>query len=212
MKLEISNLVKYMKKLSFFNYEILNSGNISIRLSGGLIAIKPSGMSYNKISKNEVSIVNLKGKHLSGLKPSSDIFIHLEIYIKRPEINCVIHTHSHYATLMSLENEPLKVLSTLHADYFGKEIYCMPYLNHRTENIGKRFVETKEDIVLLGRHGALLADKNPEKAINKIVVLEEIAKINFHAGFLSKEIKSLDKNDINSLNEYYSKKYGQKTK
>lgn len=210
MKITTLDLLKYMKELSFLNFETANSGNISIRLDNGFIAIKPSGMNYSKIHKNQISIVSLNGKKISGLNPSSDLQMHIDIYINRPEINCVIHTHSHYATVMSMLNKSLKIITTMQADHFGKEIFCMPYLNHRKENIGKKFTKTKENVVLLERHGALLVDKDPRKALVKMIALEEIARINFHSLFLPKKIKSLKSKDVDSLNTYYSKKYGQK--
>ncbi len=181
MNLISSDLIIYMKDLATLNLEVLNSGNISIRLANGLIAIKPSGLAYNNIKKNKVSLINKQGKHISGLKPSSDIAIHLEIYLRKPEINCIIHTHSHYATVMSILGKPLKILSTLHADYFGREIFCMPYVNHRIENIGTRVVKSKENVMLLSHHGTLVIDKDPRRAIKNVVALEEISKINFHA-------------------------------
>jgi len=208
MEYEINDLLKYAKKLGSYNLDKLSSGNISLRLSNGFIAIKPTGYTYDELTIDNISIIDLDGNHIKGDKPSSDLMIHIEIYKKRDDINCIIHTHSHYATVMSCLNKPLKVLTTLQADYFGKDIYCMPYMNHRTSNIGIEALKSGEDIMLLERHGTLMFQDNIIKLIKKAVILEEIAKLNYNILQINKEYNSLNEKDINKLNDYYSNKYG----
>lgn len=201
------DFIKYMHELAKHNLDKLNCGNISLRLSNGLIAIKPTGMSYDQVNITNVSIVDMKGNLLSGEKPSSDVEFHLHIYKHKPEINCIIHTHSHYATVMSCLNKPLKVLTTLQADYFGKDVWCMPYTNHRTKSIGERAVKSGEKVMLLERHSSLIFDEKPIKAIKNAVILEEIAKINYHIEMINPNIKKIKDKDIDSLNNYYQNEY-----
>lgn len=204
---QVVDFVKYMEKLAKHNLDKLSCGNISLRLSNGLIAIKPSGFSYDEVNMTNVSMVDMEGNHLSGEKPSSDLDFHLHIYKHKPEINCIIHTHSHYATVMSCLKKPLKVLTTLQADYFGKDVWCMPYTNHRTQSIGERAVKSGEKVMLLERHGTLMFHECPKKLIKYAVVLEEIAKLNYFIENLYNEISKLENNDIKNLNNYYNKNY-----
>lgn len=205
----VSDFINYTKKLASYNLDKLNSGNFSLRLSKNTFAIKPSGLNYEELTLENISVVNLDGEHLSGLKPSSDLMVHLSIYKKRGDINCIIHTHSHYATVMSSLNANLSVLSTLQADYFGGDIPCIKFINHRKHNIADKILKSKNEVFLLEKHGTFIIDELPEDAIKKTYILEEVAKINFNLKLL-KKIKKIKKSDISILNKYYYTKYGNK--
>lgn len=204
------DLLNYVKELKKHNLDILSSGNISLRLDANHIAIKPTGLNYDDLTLEDISVVDLQGNLILGLKASSDLDIHLKIFSERKDINCIIHTHSHYATVMSCLNLSLKVLTTLHADYFGKEILCMRYINHRKSNLGVKFIELHTNVCLLERHGTLIVDADPKKAIKSAVVIEEISKLNFHIMQLQRKISPMLEEDICSLNEYYATTYGNK--
>src|SRR3989344_8664539 len=210
-KYEPLDFIEYMNELAKHKLDKLSCGNISLRLSNNLIAIKPTGMSYNEVNIENVSIVNISGKHLFGEKPSSDLDFHLQIYNNKPEINCIIHTHSHYASVMSCLKKPLKILTTLQADYFGKDIWCMPYKNHRTGSISEKIIKSGNKVVLLERHGTLILDEKPEKAIKNAVILEEIAKLNYHIEMIESKVKKIKDKDIGALNKYYQNAYAIKT-
>src|SRR3989344_88868 len=168
-----NQLIVCARKLSMAGTEVLNSGNISIR-EGNTIVIKPSGKSYESLEVQDVSVVALDGLHVSGLKPSSDLSVHLTIYRSRPNVRCIIHTHSHYATVMSVLQRSLEPLCSMHADYFGTEIPCLPYVNHRTKNFGTSFLAANVKACLLSSHGVLVVDEVPALAVEKAIVLEEI--------------------------------------
>ncbi len=198
-----------IRQLDGYDLEFLSSGNMSIRLGEDLFAITPSGIPYDQLTEEDVSIVNSKGELLEGLKPSSDLGFHLTIYKKREDVSSIIHSHSHYAVVMSALGKPLRVLSTLHADYFGQNIPCMRYVNHRTGDVGEEFIALKTNQALLKFHGTIIVDSDPGRVIKKTVALEEVARINFHINLLGKKITSLSNTDIGQLSSYYTKQYGQ---
>ena len=74
-------------------------GNVSgIDREEGIVAIKPSGVSYEELTPEAVVLVNLDGNVVEGdLNPSSDTKTHLVLYQNFPEIGGVVHTHSPYA-------------------------------------------------------------------------------------------------------------------
>lgn len=207
---KVQDILKYMGKLEDENLDILSCGNISVRLDKDKIAIKPSGLSYNEVNISNISIVDLTGRQISGLKPSSDLASHLIVYKNKENINCIIHSHSHYATVMSTLVGSLKIFSTIHADYFGREIHSLPYINHRNNNFGQQLVNANEDVAFLERHGTVVINESIEKAFKNIVVLEEISKINYDILCFSKSIKQINSKDVKILNHYYYKDYGQK--
>ena len=75
-------------------------GNVSgIDRESGLFVIKPSGVEYEKLSPEDMVVLDLEGNVVEGkYRPSSDTATHIEIYKKFPEIGGVVHTHSPWAT------------------------------------------------------------------------------------------------------------------
>lgn len=86
-------------------YELvsLTCGNLSVRMPTGEILVTPSGMMYEKMSIDDMIVMDLDGNIIEGTrKPSSDTPAILHIFRERPDINAVIHTHQPYATAISL--------------------------------------------------------------------------------------------------------------
>lgn len=82
------------------------------------------------LQKKDTNVIDAHGKLLKGKMPSSDLKLHIKIYESNKNINCIVHTHSHYATVMSILEKDLDVLSTMQADYFGAKILCLKFANH----------------------------------------------------------------------------------
>ena len=95
-------------------------GNVSgIDRASGLVVIKPSGVSYEEMTADDMVIVDLDGNVIEGkLKPSSDTPTHLELYKAFPNIGGVVHTHSRWATSFAQAGMPIEPTGTTHADYF----------------------------------------------------------------------------------------------
>lgn len=87
--------------------------------ASGIMAIKPSGVSYATLSEADMVLVDVATGHvLEGkLKPSSDTPTHCELYRRLPGIGGVVHTHSTHATVWCQAGRPLPCLGTTHADY-----------------------------------------------------------------------------------------------
>ena len=95
-------------------------GNASgIDRASGLIAIKPSGVPYEKLQASDMVITDLDGNVVEGmLRPSSDLATHVELYKAFPDIGGVVHTHSRFSTSWAQAGREIPCLGTTHADYF----------------------------------------------------------------------------------------------
>ena len=69
-------------------------GNVSeIDRESGIFAIKPSGVDYDKLTPDDMVLVDLEGKKVEGkYNPSSDTATHVELYKAYQEIGGVVHT------------------------------------------------------------------------------------------------------------------------
>src|SRR5580698_9226840 len=95
-------------------------GNASaVSREDGVIAIKPSGVPYDKMTPADMVITDLKGKIVEGsLRPSSDLPTHAALYRAFPSIGGVVHTHSRHATAWAQAAREIPCYGTTHADYF----------------------------------------------------------------------------------------------
>ncbi|MCM8537603.1 MAG: L-ribulose-5-phosphate 4-epimerase AraD [Lentisphaeraceae bacterium] len=98
----------------------LTWGNVSgIDRDSGLVVIKPSGVSYDKMQRQDLVVLDLDGNVVEGeLNPSSDTPTHLHLYKAYPQIGGITHTHSLNATAMCQMGQELPCIGTTHADHF----------------------------------------------------------------------------------------------
>jgi L-ribulose-5-phosphate 4-epimerase len=96
----------------------LTWGNASgIDRSSGLVAIKPSGVPYERLTREEIVVVDLQGEVLDGgRRPSTDTPTHLALYEAFDEIGGIVHVHSSWATAWAQAQREIPVLGTTHAD------------------------------------------------------------------------------------------------
>jgi L-ribulose-5-phosphate 4-epimerase len=173
---------------------IFTWGNVSgIDREKGLVVIKPSGVSYEKMKPKDMVVLNLYGQVVEGnLKPSSDTPTHLVLYRQFENIGGVVHTHSEWATSWAQAGKGIPAVGTTQADYFYGEIPCTRKMtNEEIEGeyeleTGKVIVERFKDLnadsipgVLVNNHGPFSWGKDAHDAVHNAVVMEEVAKMTF---------------------------------
>jgi L-ribulose-5-phosphate 4-epimerase len=210
----VSNFIKFNRVIENEKLNPLTSGNSSIRVNNNLIAIKPTGMRFSKIREKDISIIDMDGKLIKGKLSSSDSPLHLMLYKSISDINCVVHTHSHYASVFSILGKDISPLSTLHADFFGGKVPCLCFANHKTKEVINTIQNNidkikKANAFLIGNHGAFIIGKDTEKTFKMAIALEESARLNYHALLISRHIKKIPKTDIEIMHKYYLTRYGQ---
>ena len=172
---------------------IFTWGNVSaIDRETGLVVIKPSGVSYDVMKKEDMVVVDLEGKIVEGkLNPSSDTPTHIVLYKAFPEIGGVVHTHSTYATSWAQAGRDIPNIGTTHADYFSQDIPCTRDMTEAEVMGGAYELETGNVIVerfnsidpnhvpgvLVKNHGPFSWGKDASDAVHNAVVMEQVAKM-----------------------------------
>lgn len=167
-------------------------GNVSgIDRESGLFVIKPSGVDYDKLTWEDMVVMDLDGNKVEGkYKPSSDTATHLELYKAFPDVGGIVHTHSAWATSWAQAGRGIPCYGTTHADYMYGEIPCVRNLTKEEideayeKNTGVLIAEHfagKEYMampaVLCKNHGPFTWGKDAHEAVHNAVVLEEVAKM-----------------------------------
>ena len=173
---------------------IFTWGNVSaIDRATGLVVIKPSGVSYEKMKAKDMVVVDLDGNVVEGtLKPSSDTPTHVILYKAFPEIGGVVHTHSTYATAWAQAGCDIPNIGTTHADYFHRAVPCTGDMTHAQidgdyeAETGAVIVERFRGLdplhtpgVLVKNHGPFAWGRDAHEAVYNATVLEQVAKMAF---------------------------------
>ena len=177
-------------------------GNVSaIEPEEGLVVIKPSGVEYEKMSPEDMVVMSLDGAQIEGrLRPSSDTPTHLELYRNFRGIGGVVHTHSQWATIWAQAGLDIPAYGTTHGDYFYGAVPCTREMTPEEIageyeiNTGRVIVETfnkgndwaSMPGVLVSSHGPFTWGGDCFEAVEKAVVLEQIAMMAYYTRSLGK--------------------------
>ncbi|MGN2272498.1 L-ribulose-5-phosphate 4-epimerase [Priestia megaterium] len=198
-------------------------GNVSaIDRDSGLFVIKPSGVTYEKMTAQDMVVVDLDGRVVEGeLNPSSDTLTHAVLYKHYPEIGGIAHTHSTWATIWAQAGLDVQAMGTTHADTFYGSVPCARFLTEKEVNdgyeveTGKVIIETFEERgldvlavpgILLQGHGPFTWGKDAKSAVMNSVVLDEVSKMNFFTQKLNGLAEELPQR---ILDKHYLRKHGQ---
>lgn len=154
-------------------------GNLSVRLDEQHMLVTPSGLDYRRLTPADMVKVNLETLEYEGaLKPTSEKGLHAAIYLKRPELGGVIHTHSKYCSIFAAARKPLPVEDPALQDLFGKEVplakYGLPGTKRLMQNTVKAFGSGLGCIMTA--HGMICGGTDLEEAFENCSKMEKAAE------------------------------------
>ncbi|QTQ16888.1 class II aldolase/adducin family protein [Treponema parvum] len=183
-KEQIKDIIKFSKLAYYKQLVSAAGGNVSIRC-GENILITSRNVSLRDVKAEDIALVNPKGEVLhvkTGGMASKETFFHLNVYRARPSVNCVMHLHPTYATLWSLTNREIPML-TESAKIKIRKVPVIPAEKPGSEALASAVCRTvlsassDTDTFLLKNHGILVMGKTMEECFNQAELLEETAKI-----------------------------------
>ncbi|MEI7832159.1 MAG: L-ribulose-5-phosphate 4-epimerase [bacterium] len=190
----------------------MTSGNVSGRdPETNLVVIKPSGISFEALTPEDMVIVDLQGTVIEGrLNASVDTPTHLVVYRARPDVFGMVHTHSNYATAFAAVGRDIPAVLTAMADEFGGAIPCGPYCQIGEEQIGEAIVAHigNSPAILLQNHGVFTIGPTPKAALKAAVMCEDVAKTVYLACQLGTPIP-IPAEEVARGHQRYMEKYGQ---
>ena len=172
-------IVKCGKLCGEKNFTPGYSGNISARYQEGML-ITVSGSANGYLQTNDIVYTNFKGESMEeGKKPSSEKFLHIEIYKRRPDINYIIHVHAPFlSSFASAGKDLMKPIMAENVFYFGGiplAKYALPSSMELVKNTVKYF--DKYDAVLMANHGFVIGSKTMRDAYLKLELAESYAQV-----------------------------------
>lgn len=202
------------------NLVVYTWGNVSqIDRAKGVIAIKPSGVAYEKLTANDIVIVDLENNIVEGkMRPSSDTKTHTHLYRHFDSIGGVTHTHSTYATAWAQTQQAIPCYGTTHADYAYGDIPCTAVMSDEQierdyeEETGVQITDCfttrnpKEvPMVIVAGHAPFTWGKSGADAVYHAVILEEIARMAYLTKTLQSNTAALKQGIVD---KHYLRKHG----
>lgn len=178
-----AQLAELAKSLFDRGYSVGTAGNISVRLDDGYL-MTPTNSCLGRLDPARISKLGLDWVHLSGDKPSKEVFLHRAVLDARPEAGAVVHLHSTHATAISCltpegEDAQIPPLTPYFVMRIGRRLPCVAYYRpgdaamepavHEAARVAKA--------LLLANHGPVVSGATLADAVHAAEELEEAARL-----------------------------------
>ena len=202
---------------------VLTFGNASaVDRVAGSVAIKPSGVSYDRLGVADIAVVDLESGAVvdGGTRPSSDTPTHLVLYRAWPDVCGIVHTHSSCATAWAQARREIPCFGTTHADHFDGAVPVTRPL--APDEVDGEYERATGDVILetfshlgldpLDRPAALVASHGPfawgaslEAAVENAIALEAVAETAYRTVALEPAIERIGSG---LLDRHFLRKHG----
>ncbi len=178
-----AQLAELAKSLFDRGYSVGTAGNISVRLTDGYL-MTPTNSCLGRLDPARISKLGPDWAHLSGDKPSKEVFLHRAVLAARPEAGAVVHLHSTHATAISCltaegADAQIPPLTPYFVMRIGRRLPCVPYYRpgdaamepavHEAARVAKA--------LLLANHGPVVSGATLVDAVHAAEELEEAARL-----------------------------------
>ena len=186
-----SEIIRVMRIVASQGLVRSSDGNISIRLDENHFLVTPSGLYKMTMEPGDLIIVDWQNqvvKGRAGLRPTSELLMHLEAYRQRKDISAALHAHPMYATSLTIAGEPFP-LDIIPEVPIG--LGCVPVADYATPGTPEMAASIRGPIaqsnsILLSHHGSLTVGRTLEEALIALERMEHTAHSYFVARSLQK--------------------------
>ncbi len=164
-------------------FSVGSAGNISVRLEDGYL-MTPTNSSLGRLDSKTLSKLDQNWNHVSGDRPSKEVFMHRAFFRARPQIGAVVHLHSTYATAISCmptgrEDHPITPYTPYFVMRIGNRLPVIRYYRPGNSEMEEEIFEQAKtaSALLLANHGSVVSAKTLVDAVNAAEELEESAHL-----------------------------------
>lgn len=176
-------LVELGRSLFARGFSVGSAGNISVRLPDGFL-MTPTNSSLGRLEAARLSKLDADWNHLSGDRPSKEVFLHRAVLAARPEAGAVVHLHSTCATAIAClaapgEDAPIPPLTPYFVMRVGRRLPVIPYYRPGDAAMEPAVHEAARGAraMLLANHGPGVSAATLVDAVAAAEELEEAAKL-----------------------------------
>jgi ribulose-5-phosphate 4-epimerase/fuculose-1-phosphate aldolase len=175
-------IARLSKSLFDRGFSVGSAGNISAAVEDGIL-MTPTNSCLGFLDPARISKLDRSGRHISGDKPSKEVFLHRAFYETRPQTGAVVHLHSTFATALSClaDIDPDDCIPPLTPYVVMRvgQVKLLPYVKPGDESMGDMIAQLggRYAAVLLANHGPVVTGKDIASAVYAAEELEETAKL-----------------------------------
>ena len=171
-------VVTTARKMNALGINRGTAGNVSTRTKQGFL-ITPSAMPYDAMKPGDIVGIDAAGRASGSLKPSTEWRFHRAIYVARPEVGAIVHTHSVFATVLACLDRGIPAFHYMVAKAGGSDIRCAPYATFGTRELADEAVRALDgrDACLLSHHGMIAVGETLDAALGLAVEVEWLAEV-----------------------------------
>ena len=167
------DLVAHYKQVAALGLNEGSSGNLSVRFATGML-ISPNGAKAESLAAPNVVETALDGTYSGSRLPSSEWRMHAAIYLRYPEANAVVHTHSDYCVAVASHQIALPGFHYLVGVFGGDDVPCVPYSTFGRQKLADDAADAlaERTACLLGNHGMIARGRSLASAVDQAHRLE----------------------------------------
>ena len=176
-KQQVAEVARRMAELDLVSG---TSGNVSARLSDGLMAITPMGKSYEGMTADDIVVLDGDLNPVEGdLMPSSESLLHVAIYAARPDVGGIVHTHAVYSSAVAAAGLAIPPIVDEMVVNLGGAVRVSEYAPPASGTVAERVCDAlgNRDAALIRNHGAVAVGADPEAALKASILTERVAQI-----------------------------------
>lgn len=195
------DIVKYARLSAAMGLTPNTQGNLSARdPQTGYIAVTPHDLSYDIMTPDDIVIVDVDSKFVSGrLEQSSETPVHCAVYRARPDVMAIVHSEPVYTNCFGALGMPIEPVVVALVVDIGGSVPIMPFMPSGSDAFGEEMVKVMGDRngVVWGNHGLLTIGPDLDHAFRRTVIIENVAHIYYLTLGLGKPIL-IDKSMLNA--------------
>lgn len=175
-------MVRLCRSLFDRGFSVGTAGNVSVRLDDGVL-MTPTNVRLGDLEPDRIAKIDPQGRHVSGDRPTKEVFLHQAFYTTRPQAGAVVHLHSTWATALSClsDTDPEDCVPPLTPYVVMRvgRVAMVPYVTPGDPRTGEliRALNGRFAAVLLANHGPVVSGKALFSAVAAAEELEETAKL-----------------------------------
>ena len=170
--------VAAMRRMAELGMNRGSTGNLSLRAGAGML-ITPTGMGADDLCEQDLVWCGWDGSVRGAWKPSSEWHFHQAVYLARPDLNAVLHTHSTHAAALACLRWELPAFHYMVAIAGSDHVPCVPYHLFGSEALSKAVAGAmlQVDACLLANHGLVAGGKTLGQAMKVLQEIESLCEV-----------------------------------
>lgn len=170
--------VAAIRKLDAIGMNRGSTGNLSLRWGDGML-ITPTGMGADDLRAQDLVWLGHDDTLIGPWKPSSEWHFHRAIYLARPDLQAIVHTHSVHATALACLRRPLPAFHYMVAVAGGDSVPCIPYHQFGTEALSRDVAAAFADrkACLMANHGLVAGGATLAEAMKVVQEIESLCEV-----------------------------------